>query len=178
MFLCFAFAACEKENTNPGGDNGGGNNNGPVITDDDIGIELNMSNNGDDKIYFTIFRPDYANTTFSCYIKMSSSNNFVLGTDWSGDIIDYDIASVGHVTGLSSINTIPTSGWVKQIAVNLGTGYIIRYKSGGPYTNVRLYVKDWIVSTGGGIIGAIVVYQDKWGQESNEEEAVEDGKKH
>ena len=79
----------------------------------------------------------------------------------------YDIARVGSVANMSAINTIPTSGWVNQIAVNPGMGYIIRYGGNGfGYTYARLFVKEWLVNTNGGIIGATLVYQDKWGQEN------------
>ncbi|MBO4307887.1 MAG: hypothetical protein J5848_06215 [Bacteroidales bacterium] len=168
MLLGLAFTACEKEDTT-GGTNGSGNNNGPVITDDDTGIELNMRNDGSDEIYFEtnyIANDGYTNYAL-VHLAMSSSNNFYLTRDYGS--VEYDIARVGTVAGMSAITSIPTSGWVKQIAVNPGTGYIIRYKSQGfGYTYARLYVKEWLVSTGGGIIGATVVYQDKWGQGSDE----------
>ena len=166
LLLGLAFTSCEKENTS-GGNNGGGNNGDPVITDDDTGIELNLSNNNnDDRIYFTTEYVSNEGYVYEgrCYLRMTSSNNFVLSDNYGN--LSYDIASVGQVTSLASVNNIPTSGWVNQIAVNPGTGYIVRYKGQGfGYTYARLYVKDWIISTSGGIIGSTVLYQDKWGQE-------------
>ena len=164
VLLCFVFTACEKEDSATSG-----NNNNPVITDDNTGIELNMSNDGSDKIVFEtkyIANNGYtSNAVIS--LAMSSSNNFYLTLNFGS--VEYDIACVGTVANMSAITSIPTSGWVKQIAVNPCTGYIVRYKGQGfGYTYARLYVKDWIVSTGGGIIGATVVYQDKWGQGSDE----------
>lgn len=173
MFLGLAFTSCEKEYTT-GGNSGGGNNNGPAITDDDTGIELNMSNSGSDYIYFYTNFIDNGGYTNPGEVRLniSSSNNFIL----HGNVnyyLNYDIARVGTVAGMSAITSIPTSGWVGQIAVNPGTGYVIRYKGQGfGYIYARLYVKDWIVSTDGGIIGATVVYQDKWGQGSDESALV------
>lgn len=166
---------CEKEDTT-GGNNGSGNNNGSIITDDDTGIELNMSNSGSDYIiFYTSFIDDggFTNTNQGkVELNISSSNNFILHGNYSY-YMSYDIASIGSVTSLSTITNIPSSGWVKQIAVNPGTGYVIRYRGNGfGYTYARLYVKDWLVSTGGGIIGATVIYQDKWGEESNDNNLV------
>lgn len=173
MLLGLAFTSCEKEDTT-GGNNGGGNNNGPVITDDDTGIELNMSNSGNDRLRFeTNYINYYGNIgTASFYLCISNSNNFYF--EYNNGQIEYDIARVGTMTSMSSINSIPSTGWVKQIAVNPGTGYIIRYKGEGfGYIYARLYVKDWIVSTGGGIIGATIVYQDKWGQDNGQDDSEE-----
>ena len=164
MLLCIAFTACEKESTTSNENNGSGNNNGFVITNDETGIELNMSNNGNDKIYFeTGYLNNYGSiSSAGFYLALSSSNNFYL-RDNNGNLT-YDIARVGNVAGMSAINSIPSSGWVKQVAVSPGTGYIIRYCYGnGIYTYARLFVKDWITSTGGGIIGATVIYQDNFG---------------
>lgn len=166
LLLGLAFTSCEKENI-AGGNNGGENNNGTIFTDDATGIELNMSNSGSDKISFETSYISISGHIDIAYIHLtiSSSNNFDLYSNISSSYMEYDIASIGSVTSLSTITNIPTSGWVKQIAVNPGTGYVIRYKGQGfEYTYARLYVKDWIVSTSGGIIGATVVYQDKWGQ--------------
>lgn len=167
ILLAFAFTSCEKDIAT----NGGENNNGPIITDDDTGIEFNMSNNGNDRIYFDaqiLTYEGYIEVT-RIYLAISSSNNFYLeeNNDIHYGSAMYDIARVGSVANISAINTIPTSGWVNQIAVNPGIGYIIRYGgSGFGYTYMRLFVKDWLVNTNGGIIGATVVYQDKWRQEN------------
>lgn len=141
MLICFAFVACEKDNTTTNS-----NNRDTGITDDDIGIEVNISNDGQERIFFPQF-----------YLTISSSNNFCFGNT----CCDISIARFGSVSGISAITSIPSSGWVGKIAVNPGTGYVIRYGDYG-YTYIRLYVKNWIVSTSGGIIGATVVYQDNW----------------
>lgn len=162
MLLCFTFLACTKDDdtrTN----NGGGT--GTVINDDNTGIELNLSNSGNDIISFTTnYVDNYGSiNTAVCLLKMTSSNNFVLESNFSA-WLDYDIASVGQVSGLSSIYNIPTAGWVKQIAVSPGAGYVVRYKGNAfGYTYARIYVKDWMVNTDGGIMGATVIYQDWWG---------------
>lgn len=168
--MLFASAAvlmvgCGKEDLNNGAAMGGGSNI-PVITDDDTGIELNMRNGESDEI---IFETNYIDNNgyigiAKIRLEMTSSNNFIVKNYSSME--EYGIASVGAVSNMSAITSIPSSGWVKQIAVNPGTGYVIRYKGHGfGYTYARLYVKDWIVNTSGGIIGATIVYQDKWGEE-------------
>lgn len=174
MLLGLTFTACDKEDTT-GGNNGGGNNNGTVITDDDMGIELNMRNDDSDRIYFetNFIKDNGVISTAEIYLHMTSSNNFDLNCDYNSYWMNYDIARVGTVAGMSAITNIPTSGWVEQVAVNPGNGYVIRYKGQGfGYKYARLYVKDWIVSTSGGIIGATVVYQDKWGQSGNSNESL------
>ncbi|MBR1549269.1 MAG: hypothetical protein IJ634_01360 [Bacteroidales bacterium] len=171
LLMLFASAAvlmvgCEKENVSNSA------NNNPVITDDDTGIEFNMSNDGSNYLQFiaSYIASNGGIQTSTIEFAINKSNNFYLE---HYSIIKCEIARVGNVASMSSINSIPTSGWVQQIAVNPGTGYLIRYKGDGfGYTYVRLYVKDWIVNTSGGIIGATIVYQDKWGQENSEDEIV------
>lgn len=172
LLLGLAFTACEKEGTT-GGNNGGGNNNGP-------GIELNMSNSGDGNIFFEQNYCVYSfgnNNCQSCAVKvlMSESNNFYFEYDgpllWDQEHGNHygsigEISNIGNVGNLSGITNIPTSGWVSQMAVMPGKGYVIRYRGFGfNYTYARVYVKDWILSTDGGIIGATIAYQDKWEKE-------------
>lgn len=90
-------------------------------------------------------------------IHIDAANNFVGFNSYT------DFASVGEVSGLSKITSIPTSGWAKSAAVVPGTGYVARYRypssSSDPYTYARLYVVKNMVSTSGGIMGATVKYQ-------------------
>ncbi len=93
---------------------------------------------------------DYGKT----YLKnvyIDESDNF---RQYSYD--DYGIASIGPVKGLGNVAYIPTTGWAHTVAVVPGHGYMI-YEYGN-YT--RLYVEDYIISTTGGVIGAVVKYQE------------------
>ena len=68
-----------------------------------------------------------------------------------------DIASVGSVNGLGNVSTIPTTGWTNEVAVVPGNGYVAYLDNRDMF--VRIYVIDYISSTGGGIMGADVKYQ-------------------
>ncbi|MBQ7211130.1 MAG: DUF5036 family protein, partial [Muribaculaceae bacterium] len=68
-----------------------------------------------------------------------------------------DIASVGSVTGLGNVSTIPTTGWTDEVAVVPGNGYVAYLDNRDMF--VRIYVIDYISSTSGGIMGADVKYQ-------------------
>lgn len=83
------------------------------------------------------------------YIYIDDGNNF------SGSYSYF--ASIGKVRGLGNVSDIPTSGWASQVAVNPGYGYVAY--NGGDNQFYRIYVEDYIVSTGGGIIGADIKYQ-------------------
>lgn len=90
---------------------------------------------------------DNGNTRLE-YIYIDDGNNF------SGSYSYF--ASIGKVRGLGNVSDIPTSGWASQVAVNPGYGYVAY---GGDNQFYRIYVEDYIVSTGGGIIGADIKYQ-------------------
>lgn len=93
-------------------------------------------------------------------IHIDEANNFV-GSDQT-----YEFASVGLISGLSMIKTIPTSGWSISAAVVPGTGYVLRSRS----SYARLYVVDYIVGTTGGIIGATVKYQSPFEINKNDDD--------
>ena len=82
-----------------------------------------------------------------------------------------DIACVGSVSGLGKIKNIPSSGWAEEMAVHPGQGYVVRHKYDGGNGGkkfckyARVYVEDWIEGTSGGIIGAVIRYEDNWKEE-------------
>jgi len=153
--------------------------------DDYVGIEFRLRNEdfGEDKIF--LFEMDsvshqqggsypyYYDYWEPCtfYIKISSSNNFYIyayPNSYGMNNAECSIACVGSVKGLGNIKTIPSSGWAREVAVHPGMGYIIRCKNFNPQSKwlyARVYVKDWIESTDGGIIGAIIKYQTDWNVE-------------
>lgn len=91
---------------------------------------------------------DNGNTRLG-YIYIDDGNNFSGSSSY--------FASIGKVRGLGNVSDIPTSGWASQVAVNPGYGYVAY--NGGDRQFYRIYVEDYIVSTGGGIIGADIKYQ-------------------
>lgn len=67
-------------------------------------------------------------------------------------------SSLGKVKGLGNVANIPTTGWVSQIAVKPGYGYVAYDQFYKKF--YRIFVTDYIVSTLGGIIGAEIKYQE------------------
>lgn len=94
----------------------------------------------------------------SC-VAISAANNFVVWQGEHGDL-NAGIADVGR-RKLSQITTLPYSGWVHEIAIQLEHCYIYKLENYG-YNHenhyLKIYVKDWLKNTSGGIIGAEVKY--------------------
>ena len=97
----------------------------------------------------------------SCSIQMNAANNLRVN-NYTYSTMTMTIASVGSVSGLSSITKIPESGWTNEIAVVPGQGYVICTYSYDyelhiwqttPTEIIRLYVTDYMTSTAGGIMG-------------------------
>jgi len=65
------------------------------------------------------------------------------------------IASVGPVSGLGGVTTIPASYTLSALAV-VGNGYVGKLDDG---SYVRFYVKSWVLNAGNGIIGVNIQYQ-------------------
>lgn len=153
-----SLTACggDDDKTEPGG-NGGGS-----VPDPEGTVLVQVRNNNETKIFpdgFGWWWPSkYA--FHAQYFEIDDADNI--------DPLGGDVAAVGKVSGLGNIRNRPEKGWADQSAVIPGYGYIIRYESskyadGTPtrdgYTYCRIYVVDYIKSTGGGIIGATIKYQ-------------------
>ncbi len=86
------------------------------------------------------------------------------GTTWySGGT---EVADVGKVNGLGDVTTKPTSGWASTCAIQVGHGYVIRFKKSKnyatanlPYLYARIYVVEWVEDVSNEIIGAKMKYQ-------------------
>ena len=124
--------------------------------DDGSGIEVSMRNGNNGDTYININGHS---------LNIGSDNNFYyrgyFGNEYNYSEDGYkNIASVGSVGGLSSIKSIPTSGWAQTVAVNPGHGYVLRSNDG----YARVYVKKWLYSAENtsAIIGASVVYEEDW----------------
>lgn len=155
--LSMGFTSCEKD-------------------DGSACIEMRMRNDWRDRLrLLTIPSPiDNSNDEYVQLIITSSNNFYVSGYGSGYGIGTPEIVCVGNVSGLNGIKDIPNSGWTEQVAVQPGQGYIIRRKPvniNDPgmdlyysqfCTYARVYVVDWLESTSGGIIGAIIRYQDNW----------------
>ena len=160
MALGMTFSSCEKEEN------------------DSTGIQMRMRNsdNGGDDISLMQVDSVYCWYDYwaGFYLKLliSESNNFVVGAPiFDRFTTDGDIACVGSVSGLGKIKKIPSSGWAGTVSVQPGQGYVVRHKNDGKNGTkkfckyARVYVEDWIEGTSGGIIGAVIRYEDNWKEE-------------
>lgn len=102
---------------------------------------------------------------FIFWTKQGTDNSFA---DWCGNIpgAGGEMVNIGAVKGLGEVNIKPTSGWTDKTSVEIGHGYVLRFKNTFDYSNssleyvyYRVYVEEWIESTTGGILGAKVKYQ-------------------
>ena len=85
-------------------------------------------------------------------------------TNWTVLSNDISAANIGAVGGLGDVTQKPTSGYTVSSILEVGHGYVVRYKksynsSDQNYFYARFYVSEWIISTSGGIIGAKVNMQ-------------------
>lgn len=154
--------------------------------DDVDGIEMRMrnANNGTDAIilcmtdnvYWPIWSEysdegGYADDALVLYID-GSNNFFMEHYHMYGHYGQYasnatmKVASVGKVSGLGGIKKSPSSGWADRISVTPGKGYVVKFEgtaqSGHFCKYARIYVSEWIEGTSGGILGAVIRYEDEW----------------
>ena len=130
------FASCNKDD-----DNG-----------DDSGTELRVQ----EHVPFIGANGGYS------YLQIENQRfSFYYVSGWS---ITYtgEIANVGKVNGLSSINEIPANGWATSAPVVKGNGYVVRWThKNGSCIYDRIYVKDLITDSAGNFLGAVIRY-DSW----------------
>ena len=166
--VCVGFTSCEKDN----GDN-----------DEYIEIRLRNDNNGGGSI--NLLWVDSAchhvghNQWSGDYdywegadvnLSINASDNFVTYSPWSSSYGSGDIVCVGDVSNIGKIKNIPSSGWTKELAVRPGKGYIVRHMVHSDEVSfckyARIYVVEYLEgANSGGIIGAVVRYQDNWKDE-------------
>lgn len=93
-------------------------------------------------------------TELDRYLWIDGADNFYAS---SGYIVD-----LGSMKGLGNIGYIPKTGYVDNVAVTPGDGYIwaVRgYYDSDPYTFYRIYVSNYTQNASGEIIGADIKYQ-------------------
>lgn len=111
-------------------------------------------------------------THIRVWLGINSSTNFFFKSEYYGCSIYLQdlgckISDIGPVQGLGDINDIPAYGWVNTAAVEVGHGYVFRFKKTWdidnplkPYYYGRVYVVDYITSaTTGGVIGYVLKYK-------------------
>lgn len=152
VFMSLGFVSCSKDDDGTtstkelsGGNTGNNDSEGTGGTgnkDPEGTVVVNMRNDGDNWIDIGIGSP----------IHITSANNFE--GMYSGQ---QQFVSVGKVSGLNAIKSIPATGWASSVSVVPGTGYIA-YDSYGSEV-ARIYVVEYMEGVSGGIIGATIKYQ-------------------
>jgi len=139
LAMAMSFASCHKNETDFNGENSGNESDNPsvpIVPDDPEGTVTINLNNGVDGNWYNIGIGT---------IHIDNANNFE----------GMDFVCLGEVEGLGYVTTIPTEGWSNTVAVVPGQGYVAHYRN----QYARLYVVDYYISTGGGIMGATIKYQ-------------------
>lgn len=132
-------SSCSKD------DEGGGGGSDPEGT---VTVSVRNSSNGSTNV-------DIGGRGF--YID--SGNNFRCGND------TMNFVDVGNVGGLDGVRGIPSSGWAKSVAVQVGHGYVLNWNNyiwqpaPGATSYARLYVVEEIIGTNHGVLGYVVKYQ-------------------
>jgi len=171
--LIAGFSSCNKESET--------NDYDPITNEDNTGIEIRMRNANNGGNYLYLLHVDSAcyngGYWFSkVYLGIDNSDNFIVYSNYSNSAqevnSDCGIVCVGNVSNLGQINNIPNSGWANAVSVKPGCGYIIRIKNSedseeyyefSQYCRyARVYVVEWMEGTNGGIIGAVIRYEDNW----------------
>lgn len=137
--VTFLFPACEGNN--PSSNDGGGEDTSGMIT-----LKMRNSENGETTIRLE-----------SGDVFITSANNFSSSYEYASKIEFSDMGT----KKLSSIESVPTSGWASEVAVTPKHRYVIHNKylrSDTLHKYYKLYVVDYITSTSSGIIGAEVKY--------------------
>lgn len=123
-------------------------------------------NNGDEPEPPTPIEPnkDVPDPTGTVSLSMRSKNGASTPTYLGGRLYINEadnfegygtIVDLGAVKGLGNVSAIPKIGYADEVKVTPSHGYV--YCSGSEF--YRIFVTDYIVDTGGGIIGADVKYQ-------------------
>lgn len=117
-----------------------------------------------DNIWYIANSHFLASQTAAVTIYITEMFNF--GLDYSSRYENCRISSVGAVTGLTSINSVPTSGWGERLSANAGEGYVVKAEGiaiGYRFVSYsRIWVKSLIQGATGGVVGAVVQYQPNW----------------
>lgn len=71
------------------------------------------------------------------------------------------IACIGKVSGLGNVTAIPMSGWSKDIAIEIGKGYVYYYYDSYRYQFYRIYTVSWLnpASDPDALVGVEIKYQ-------------------
>ena len=100
-----------------------------------------------------------------CQLRINNANNFV------SDDPHVTFVNVGQVSGLGCVEDIPEAGWSDQVAVTSRNGYVVKSHKLDETTGLpvekyaRIFVVKYLLAdNNGGIVGAVLKYQDNWEQ--------------
>ena len=105
------------------------------------------------------------NFTYHTAVVQNNSGSMTNPIWWGLGSIGGEEVDLGLVSGLGSIVTKPTTGWLPNRAILVGHGYVVRYKkskdlttSSLPYLYTRIYVVDLLKNSTGVTIGVMLKY--------------------
>lgn len=143
--MLLGMVSCDKDDDGAAGENGG-----KTVPDPEGTVMVQVRNNPNGWTRITVS----SRITF----WIDDANNL------TGE--NLGVVCVGKVAGLGNVREQPASGWAAEAAVLPGYGYIVRRSPlvgdptpPGGYLFCRIYVVDYLTSTGGEIIGATIKYQ-------------------
>lgn len=156
--VLLGMVSCDKDDDGATGGNGGKAVPDPEGT---VTVQMRNSNNGRTSVSPDgfIWWGDLSDRYTQNYFSIDEADNLTCG----GDVV-----CIGKVAGLGNIRERPEVGWADEAALLPGYGYILRTSSQydqdkkptlDGYNYCRVYVVDYLTSTGGGVIGATVKYQ-------------------
>ncbi|MEI7421570.1 MAG: hypothetical protein WCK18_05725 [Prolixibacteraceae bacterium] len=106
------------------------------------------------------------NFTYHTAVVQNNSGSMTNPIWWGLGGIGGEEADMGIVSGLGNVVTKPTTGYTPNRAIQVGHGYVIRYKKSKdltsptlPYLYARVYVTDLLKNTTGVTIGVILKYE-------------------
>ena len=155
MALCVVTLSCRKDSTTTTEPNTPVTPNTPTNDCDDPEntIVVNLRNDGGSV------------TMLGCQLRINNANNFV------SDDPHVTFVNVGQVSGLGCVEDIPEAGWSDQVAVTSRNGYVVKSHKLDETTGLpvekyaRIFVVKYLLAdNNGGIVGAVLKYQDNWDQ--------------
>ena len=167
--LPISFASCGDDDD----DLDNGNDGSSIVPDGTITANIRNANNGKTSVeltgvYWCVDIGGFGTQYSDLFIDKADNLTPDLGATPSVEIV-----SVGKVKGLSTIKSVPTTGWGQKAAVIPGYGYIVRrvynlreqeyLNLDTDRTYARIYVVDYMYDSFGGVIGATIQYQSPWG---------------
>lgn len=175
--IVIAISSCKKDN----GDNLGLENPYECIevklgVDDSLTIIMQDSviYSSDDYYYEMEYGSGKVYKPGATNIRVSNVGNIIAEiapyefySSWSGhyrrayaEDLECSIVSVGSLSGLSDVESIPERGWANQVALNQSYGYVVKMEGEWYYGHFCKYARIYIKQSLNGIV--TIQYQPNW----------------